>query len=191
MRVERVYYRSNPIYYGTVVGKPVLEDAVIGKVVERVSLPILRTLMPEIVDIELPPEACFQGMAIVSIRKMYPGHAKKVMMALWGLGQLSLTKIIIVVDHDIDVHNINQVIWAVASNVDPQRDVVIIPGSHTDQLDPATPIPGYGSKLGIDATRKLPEENMGTRWPEEVAEDEAVLRKVIDALRREGLSLED
>ena len=188
MRVEKIYYRRDPIYYGTVVGLPVLEDAVIGKAVERISLPILKTIMPEIVDLNLPPHGVFQGIAIVSIRKMYPGHAKKVMLGLWGLGMLSLTKIIIVVDHDIDVHDINQVMWAIASNVDPQRDVVIVPGAHTDELDPATPIPGYGSKLGIDATRKLPEENQGREWPRLVEDDAGYTRDVHMALKE--LSLE-
>ncbi len=187
MRVEKIYYRNDPVYYGTVVGKPVLEDAVIGKAVERISLPILRTLMPEIVDIELPPHGLFQGVAIVSIRKMYPGHAKKVMLGLWGLGMLSLTKIIVVVDADIDVHDPGQVLWAIASHVDPQRDVVVIPAAHTDELDPATPTPGYGSKLGIDATRKLPEEYGGRSWPREVEDNAGMTRDVIEALRELGL----
>ncbi len=187
MRVERVYYRSEPIYYGTVVGLPALEDAVIGKAVERISLPILRTIMPEIVDINLPPYGLFQGIAIVSIRKMYPGHGKKVMLGLWGLGMLSLTKILVVVDHDVNVHDINQVLWAIAANVDPQRDVVIVPAAHTDELDPATPTPGYGSKLGIDATRKLPEEYGGREWPRLVEEDAGLDEDVLRALREIGL----
>ena len=187
MRVERIWMRRDPVYVGTVVGKPVLEDAAIGRSVERIFLPVLRTLLPEIVDISFPEHGVFQGMAIVSIRKTYPGQAKKVMMALWGLGQTSLTKIIIVVDHDIDVHDINQVIWAVSANVDPQRDVVIIPGAHTDHLDPAAPVPGYGSKLGIDATRKLPEENDWREWPPEVEEPPELSRLAEEVLRREGV----
>ncbi len=171
LHVERMYYRDDPIYYGSVVGKPPLEDAVLGKAVERIFLPVLRMLLPEIVEINFPEHGVFQGLAIVSIRKRYPGHAKKVMMALWGLGQTSLTKIIVVVDHDIDPHNLDQVIWAVASHVDPQRDVLVVPHSHADALDPASAAPSYGSKLGIDATRKLPEENRGRPWPDEVEED--------------------
>ncbi|HID40917.1 MAG TPA: menaquinone biosynthesis decarboxylase [Pyrodictium sp.] len=181
LTVERIWMRRDPIYVGTVVGKPPMEDAAIGKAVERVFLPVLRMLLPEIVDLNMPEYGVFQGMAIVSIRKRYPGHAKKVMMALWGLGQMALTKIIIVVDHDIDVHDMNQVIWAVSANVDPQRDVLVVPNTHTDHLDPATPVPSYGSKLGIDATRKLPEENQGRPWPEEVEPDPEVARR-IDAL---------
>ena len=171
MTVERIWFRDNPVYVGTVVGKPLMEDAALGKAVERVFLPILRVMLPEIVDVNLPEHGMFQGIAIVSIRKQYPGHAKKVMMALWGLGQLSLTKIIIVVDHDINVHDIDQVLWAIAAHVDPQRDVVVVPGTHTDHIDPATPVPGYGSKLGIDATRKLPEEYGGKEWPLETEPD--------------------
>ncbi|MET1128253.1 MAG: UbiD family decarboxylase [Thermoproteota archaeon] len=187
MRVERIWMRRDPIYVGTIVGKPPMEDAAIGKAVERVFLPIIRTLLPEVVDINLPEYGVFQGMAIVSIRKTYPGQAKKVMMALWGLGQMALTKILIVVDHDVDVHDLNQVVWAVSSNVDPQRDVVVVPGTHTDHLDPATPVPGYGSKLGIDATRKLPEENAWREWPEPVEPDPEVARKVREILRGEGI----
>ena len=178
MTVERIWRRSDPVFVATVVGKPPMEDAAIGKAVERVFLPLLRMMLPEIVDVNMPEYGVFQGMAIVSIRKQYPGHGKKVMSALWGLGQMSLTKILVVVDHDIDVHDINQVIWAVSAHVDPQRDVIVLPHSHTDQLDPATPTPGYGSKLGIDATRKLPEEYGGREWPREVEPDPRVVEKI-------------
>lgn len=186
-RLERLWFRKDPIYVGTVVGKPVLEDAAIGRAVERIFLPVIRTLVPEVVDMYLPEHGVFQGIAIVSIRKTYPGQAKKVMMALWGLGQLSLTKIIIVVDSDIDVHDLGQVLWAVASHVDPQRDVVVVPGTHTDHLDPATPVPGYGSKLGIDATRKLPEEYEWKEWPREVEPDPRVEERVERVARELGL----
>ncbi len=169
--VETITMRRDPIYYGTVVGKPPLEDAWLGKAAERIFLPVLRFLMPEIVDMNLPPHGLFQGLAVVSIRKRYPGHAKKVMMGLWGLGQMALTKIIIVVDADVNVHDMDQVIYAVSSTVDPQRDVVVVPGTHADVLDHSTPWVGYGSKLGIDATRKLPEEMHGKEWPEEVEAD--------------------
>ncbi len=178
MRVERVYFRSNPIYYGSVTGKPPLEDSVIGCIVERMFKPLLKTLLPEVVDIHFPPHACYQGILIVSIRKSYPGQAKKVMMALWGLTQTSLTKIIVVVDHDINPRDINQVLWAIASNVNPERDVVVIPNTHTDALDPASKAPAYGGKLGIDATRKLREENYGREWPRLVEEDETVYEKI-------------
>ncbi len=178
MTVERVWAREDPVFVATVVGKPPMEDAAIGKAVERVFLPLLRTMLPEIVDLNLPEHGVFQGLAIVSIRKRFPGHGKKVISALWGLGQLSLTKIMVVVDHDIDVHDINQVMWAVAAHVDPQRDVVVLPNAHTDQLDPATPVQGYGSKLGIDATRKLPEEYGGKEWPREVEPDPKTVERI-------------
>ena len=178
MRVERIWMREDPIFVGTIVGKPPLEDAWIGKAVERVFLPILRTVIPEIVEVNFPVHGVFQGLMIVSIKKRYPGQGKKVMNALWGLGQTSLTKIIVVVDWDIDPHDINQVIWAVSSNVNPQRDVVVLNDSHTDHLDPSTPIPGYGSKLGLDATRKFREENDWREWPEEVKQDSGVEESV-------------
>jgi 4-hydroxy-3-polyprenylbenzoate decarboxylase len=176
--VERMYYRDDPIYYGTTVGMPPLEDSVIGKLVERIFLPLLKTIVPEIVDIDFPVYAGFQGMVFVSIKKRYPGQAKKVMNALWGIGQTSLTKIIVVVDHDIDVHDYNKVLWAVSTNVLPHRDVVVMPFTHTDALDPATTASSYGGKIGIDATRKLPEENFGKKWPETVEEDPMVLEKI-------------
>ncbi|MBP1912080.1 UbiD family decarboxylase [Thermococcus stetteri] len=174
---ERVYYRDDPIYYGSVVGKPPLEDAVIGKAIERVFLPMMRMVLPEVVDVNFPEYGVFQGVAIVSIKKRYPGHGKKVLNALWGTGQAALTKVIVVVSEDINPHDINQVIWAIASFVDPQRDVLVIPNAHTDALDPAVPNPPLGSKLGIDATRKLPEE-MGGRVVEEVEEDPEVLKRL-------------
>ncbi len=170
VHVTRMHYRDNPIYYGSVVGLPPLEDAVIGKAVERVFLPLMRMIFPEIVDVNFPVHGVFQGAMIVSIRKRYPGHGKKVISGLWGVGQTSLTKMIIVVDESVDPHNMCQVLWAVTSYVDPQRDVIILGGAHTDMLDPASRAPGYGGKLGIDATRKLPEESGGRRPPRPVSE---------------------
>jgi 4-hydroxy-3-polyprenylbenzoate decarboxylase len=184
-KAKAILRREDPIYYGTVVGKPPLEDAYMGKAVERIFLPILKFLLPEVVDLGLPAHGLFQGVAVVSIRKRFPGHGKKVMFALWGLGHmLSLTKIVIVVDHDVDVHNLNEVLYALAQRVDPQRDVVVVPGAHVDVLDTGAPTPGYGSKLGIDATRKLPEEYGGRPWPEEVAPDPEVAARVRDVVKR-------
>ncbi len=180
---ERVYYRDNPIYYGSVVGKPPLEDAVIGKAIERIFLPLMKVILPEVVDVNFPEYGVFQGVAIVSIKKRYPGHGKKVLTALWGTGQMALTKVIVVVSEDINPHDINQVIWAIASFVNPERDVLIIPKAHTDALDPAVPRPPLGSKLGIDATRKLPEE-MDGRVVEEVEEDPEVLGRLEDLFQK-------
>ncbi|MEP0824889.1 MAG: menaquinone biosynthesis decarboxylase [Nitrososphaera sp.] len=150
--------RQNPIYLTTVVGKPVLEDAYIGKVIERSFLPLIQMFHPEVVDFSMPAAGWFQGLAIMSIKKQYPGQAKKVMMGLWGMGQLALTKMFIVVDHDVNVHDINDVIWAVTTRADPARDTVIINNTPTDTLDPASPLVNLGSKLGIDATTKTREE---------------------------------
>jgi 4-hydroxy-3-polyprenylbenzoate decarboxylase len=126
---------------------------------------------PEVVDFSMPPSGWFQGLGIISIRKRYPGQAKKVMMGLWGLGQLSLTKIFIVVDHDVNVHNIEDVIWAVTTKSDPKRDTMIIENVPTDTLDPASPLLNYGSKMGIDATTKWKEEGFFREIQEEVTVD--------------------
>jgi 4-hydroxy-3-polyprenylbenzoate decarboxylase len=150
--------RKNPIYLTTVVGKPILEDAYIGKVIEQSFLPLIQMFQPEVIDFSMPASGWFQGLAIISIKKKYPGQAKKVMMGLWGMGQLSLTKIFVVVDHAINVHNINEVIWAITTKSDPKRDIIIIDNTPTDTLDPASPILNLGSKMGIDATTKTREE---------------------------------
>jgi 4-hydroxy-3-polyprenylbenzoate decarboxylase len=151
--------RSNkPVYLTTVVGKPVLEDAYIGKVIERSFLPLIQMFQPEVVDFSMPPAGWFQGLAVFSIKKRYAGQARKVMMGLWGMGQLSLTKIFAVVDHDINVHDMNEVIWAITTRADPKRDTMIIDNTPTDTLDPASPLVNLGSKMGIDATTKWKEE---------------------------------
>jgi 4-hydroxy-3-polyprenylbenzoate decarboxylase len=164
--------RQKPIYLTTIVGKPILEDAFIGKVVERSFLPLIKMFQPEVVDFSMPASGWFQGMAIISIKKRYPGQAKKVMMGLWGLGQLALTKIFIVVDEDINVHDINDVIWAITTRADAARDVIIIDNAPTDTLDPASPLLNLGSKLGIDATQKTKEEGYQREIQELVLVDE-------------------
>ena len=150
--------RKDPIYVTTVVGKPILEDAYIGKVIERSFLPLIQMLQPEVVDYSMPAAGWFQGLAIISIKKRYPGQAKKVMMGLWGMGQLSLTKMFVVVDDDINVHDMNDVIWAITTRTDAARDTIIINNTPTDTLDPASPLVNLGSKMGIDATQKTKEE---------------------------------
>jgi len=176
--VECITHRENPIYHATVVGKPPMEDAWLGKATERIFLPIIRFMHPEIVDINLPVEGCFHNLAIVSIKKRYPGHAKKVMFALWSMGMLSLTKIVIVVDDDVNVHDMREVIWAVTTRFDPAKDVVIIPDCPIDSLDHATYKPNLGGKLGIDATKKWREEGYEREWPEVVEMDKDVKAKV-------------
>jgi len=168
-----IMQRKKPIYLTTIVGKPIVEDAYIGKVIERSFLPLLRMFQPEVVDFAMPPAGWFQGFAIISIKKRYPGQAKKVMMGLWGLGQLALTKIFVVVDEDINVHDINDVIWAITTRADAARDMMIINNTPTDTLDPASPLVNFGSKLGIDATQKTKEEGYEREIPELVKVDDA------------------
>jgi 4-hydroxy-3-polyprenylbenzoate decarboxylase len=180
-RITAITHRENPIYHTTIVGKPPMEDAWLGKATERIFLPILKMIHPEIVDINLPIEAAFHNLAIVSIRKRYPGHAKKVMFSLWGTGMLSLTKVVVIVDDDVNVHNMQEVLWAVTSRFDPARDVVIIPEAPTDSLDHSAYRQNLAGKLGIDATKKWREEGYEREWPDAVEMSEDVKRK-IDAI---------
>lgn len=173
-----IMMRKNPIYLTTVVGKPILEDAYIGKVIERSFLPLVRLFQPEVVDFSMPPAGWFQGLAIVSIKKRYPGQAKKVMMGLWGMGQLSLTKILILVDQDVNVHDMNDVIWAVTTRADPKRDTMLIDNAPTDTLDPASPLLNLGSKMGIDATKKMKEEGYERPIQEEALPNESTVSLV-------------
>jgi 4-hydroxy-3-polyprenylbenzoate decarboxylase len=176
--------RKNPIYLTTVVGKPILEDAYIGKVIERSFLPLVQMFHPEVVDFSMPAAGWFQGLAIMSIKKQYPGQAKNVMMGLWGMGQLALTKMFIVVDSDVNVHDINDVIWAVTTRADPARDTVIINNTPTDTLDPASPLVNLGSKLGIDATTKWKEEGY-TREIQQLAVVDEETKALVDKKWRE------
>jgi 4-hydroxy-3-polyprenylbenzoate decarboxylase len=164
--------RKDPIYVTTVVGKPILEDAYIGKVIERSFLPLIQMLQPEVVDYNMPSAGWFQGLAIISIKKRYPGQAKKVMMGLWGMGQLSLTKTFVVVDDDINVHDMNDVIWAITTRADAARDTIIINNTPTDTLDPASPLVNLGSKMGIDATQKTKEEGYEREIQQQVKVDD-------------------
>jgi len=164
--------RKDPIYVTTVVGKPVLEDAYIGKVIERSFLPLIQMFHPEVVDYSMPAAGWFQGLAIISIKKRYPGQAKKVMLGLWGMGQLSLTKTFVVVDDDIDVHDMNDVIWAITTRADAARDTIIINNTPTDTLDPASPLVNLGSKMGIDATQKTKEEGYDREIQQQVKVDD-------------------
>src|SRR6201997_52344 len=164
--VTAITMRNGAIYPSIVVGKPPQEDAWLAKATERIFLPAVRTTLPEVVDYDLPVAGVFHNMAIVSIKKAFPGHAAKVMHALWGLGMLSLTKCVVVVDADVDVHDYAQVMFYAGANVDPKRDVILSEGP-LDHLDHAPERQFFGGKLGIDATAKWPEE--GARpWPEEI-----------------------
>src|SRR5574338_226736 len=172
--------RQKPIYLTTIVGKPILEDAYVGKVIERSFLPLIRMFHPEVVDFAMPAAGWFQGMAIISIKKRYPWQAKKVMMGLWGMVQLALTKMFVVVDEDVNVHDLNDVVWAITTRSDAARDTVIINNTPTDTLDPASPLVNLGSKLGIDATQKTKEEGYQREIQELVKSDEST-KKIVDS----------
>ncbi|KFD41514.1 hypothetical protein DK28_0208430 [Peptococcaceae bacterium SCADC1_2_3] len=159
--------RKNPIYPATVVGRPPMEDAFMGKATERIFLPLIKLQLPEVIDLNMPFEGVFHNCVLVSIKKSYPGQAKKVMYALWGMGLMMLVKLIIVVDSDVDVQNLSEVGWRVFNNIDPKRDVVIVEGP-LDALDHASPLPYFGGKMGIDATRKGPGEGHMREWPPDI-----------------------
>jgi 4-hydroxy-3-polyprenylbenzoate decarboxylase len=175
-----ITHRKNPIYAATIVGKPPMEDAWMGKAVERIFLPAMKMAIPELVDVHLPVEAVFHNLMIVSIRKSYPGQARKVMHAIWSLGQAMFTKCIIVVDEDCDVQNIAEVVLRVANNIDPERDIQFTLGP-VDSLDHSSRLPNYGSKMGIDATRKWKAEGFDRPWPSMIEMDRETKAK-IDAL---------
>ncbi len=165
-----ITHRKNPIYATTIVGKPPMEDAWMGKAVERIFLPLMKLTIPEIVDVNLPIEGVFHNLMLVSIRKSYPGQARKVMNAIWSLGQAMFTKCIVVVDEDVDVQNIADVTLKVFNHIDPERDIQFTMGP-IDSLDHASRFPNYGSKMGIDATRKWASEGFTRPWPEEIVMD--------------------
>ncbi|MGH9516346.1 MAG: UbiD family decarboxylase [Terriglobales bacterium] len=166
-----VTHRNNPIYATTIVGKPPQEDAYMGKAVERIFLPLMKLTIPELVDINLPIEGVFHNLMIVSIRKSYPGQARKVMNAIWSLGQAMFTKCVIVVDEDVNVHDIGEVTLKVLNHIDPERDIQFTLGP-IDSLDHASRLPNFGSKMGIDATRKWESEGFARPWPDEILMDE-------------------
>jgi 4-hydroxy-3-polyprenylbenzoate decarboxylase len=168
--VTCVTHRKNPIYATTVVGKPPQEDAWMGKAVERIFLPLMKLTIPELVDINLPIEGVFHNLMVVSIRKSYPGQARKVMNAIWSLGQAMFTKCIIVVDEDVNVQDLADVTLKVLNNIDPERDIQFTMGP-IDSLDHAARLANYGSKMGIDATRKWTTEGFGRPWPDEIVMD--------------------
>jgi len=165
--VECITRKKSPVYPATVVGKPTMEDCFLAKATERIFLPMLKMFLPEIADINLPMEGCFHNFAIVSIKKSYPGHARKVMNALWGMGQMMFTKVILVIDDDADPHDIPTVAWKAFNNVDPERDIIITRGP-LDVLDHSCNLIGYGGKMGIDATRKWKTEGYQRQWPGEI-----------------------
>ncbi|MCD6255052.1 MAG: menaquinone biosynthesis decarboxylase [Deltaproteobacteria bacterium] len=172
-----ITHRKDLIYPATIVGRPPMEDCYMAKATERIFLPLIKKQLPEIIDINLPIEGVFHNLALVSIDKRYPGHAKKVMHALWGLGQMMFTKIIIVFDKEVDVQNISEALWRLGNNIDPKRDIIFSEGP-VDALDHAAPQPLFGSKMGIDATRKWKEEGFKRQWPDVVEMDKEIKEKI-------------
>jgi 4-hydroxy-3-polyprenylbenzoate decarboxylase len=173
-------HRKDPLYLTTIVGPPPQEDYFIGHAIERVFLPVMKMQHPEIVDIAMPAEGIFQNLMIVAIRKSYPGHARKTMNAIWSLGQAMFTKVVVVVDHDVNVQNHSEVVWKALCAIDPERDIQFVIGP-VDTLDHAARRQDFGSKMGIDATRKWAEEGYTGRWPDEIKMDDGTKRRV-DAL---------
>jgi len=181
-----ITHRKNPIYATTIVGPPPMEDFYMGKAVERIFLPLMRLQLPEIRDICMPAEGIFHNMILVSMRKSYPLHARKVMHAIWGLGQAMFSKCIVVVDEDVNVQNVSEVAWKALNNIDPERDIQFVLGP-IDSLDHSSRLPNYGSKMGVDATRKWKEEGFVRPWPDVIRMSDDVKQRVDQLWKRAGL----
>lgn len=188
--IECITRKKSPVYPATVVGKPPMEDCFLAKATERIFLPMLKMFLPEIVDINLPMEGSFHNFAIVSIRKSYPGHARKVMNALWGMGQMMFTKVILVIDDDTDPHDIPRVAWKAFNNVDPERDIIITKGP-LDVLDHSPNLTGYGGKMGIDATKKWKSEGYLREWPDEIVMNKNIKDLVTKRWKEYGFTDQD
>jgi 4-hydroxy-3-polyprenylbenzoate decarboxylase len=184
--IECVTHRKKPIYATTIVGPPPMEDFYMGKAIERIFLPLMRLQLPEIRDISMPAEGIFHNLILVAIRKTYPGHARKVMHAIWGLGQAMFSKCIVVVDEDVDVQNTGEVAWKALNNIDPERDIQFVMGP-VDSLDHSSRLPNYGSKMGIDATKKWPEEGFTRPWPDVIRMPDEVRERVAALWKKAGL----
>lgn len=184
--VTCITHRKDPIYPCTIVGPPPMEDFYMGKAIERIFLPLMQMQLPEVRDMCMPAEGVFHNLMLVSMRKSYPGHARKVMHAIWGLGQAMFTKVIVVVDEDVDVQNVREVAWKALNNIDPQRDIEFALGP-VDSLDHASRLANFGSKMGVDATRKWPHEGFDRRWPDVIAMSPEVKQRVAELWKRAGL----
>jgi 4-hydroxy-3-polyprenylbenzoate decarboxylase len=187
VHVTAVTMRRDPIYATTIVGRPPMEDFYLGHATERIFLPLLKLTTPEIVDYHMPAEGGFHNLVFVSIDKRYPGHADKVMHALWGQGLMSLAKVLVVVDKEVNVRNPTEAWWVALNNIDPERDVRFTMGP-VDVLDHASRAFTYGSKMGIDATRKWPEEGFTRSWPRVIRMDDATRRRIDELWPSLGLS---
>jgi 4-hydroxy-3-polyprenylbenzoate decarboxylase len=186
--VTCVTQRREPIYLTTIVGPPPQEDFYMGHAVERIFLPVMKMQYPEIVDVAMPAEGVFHNLMIVAIRKSYPGHARKIMNAIWSLGQAMFTKVIVVVDHDVNVQDFREVTWKALCAIDPERDVQFSLGP-ADTLDHASRRQDFGSKIGVDATRKWPEEGHDRPWPDEIVMDARTKKRVDGIWKDLGLNL--
>jgi 4-hydroxy-3-polyprenylbenzoate decarboxylase len=184
--VTCVTQRKDPIYAATIVGPPPMEDFYMGQAVGRIFLPLMKLQLPEVRDINMPAEGVFHNLILISIRKSYPGHARKVMHAIWGLGQAMFSKCIVVVDEEVDVQNVREVAWKALNNIDPQRDIEFCLGP-VDSLDHASRLPNFGSKMGVDATRKWPQEGFTRPWPGVLKMDSDVQRRVDQLWAEAGL----
>jgi len=184
--VQAITHRKNPIYATTIVGPPPMEDFYMGKAIERIFLPLMRLQLPEVRDICMPAEGIFHNLLIVAIRKSYAGHARKVMHAIWGLGQAMFSKCIVVVDEDVDVQNLSEVAWKALNHIDPERDIQFVMGP-VDSLDHSSRLPDYGSKMGIDATKKWKQEGFLRPWPGVIAMPKEVKQRVDELWRKAGL----
>jgi len=185
-RVHCITQRKDPVYLTTIVGPPPQEDFFIGHAIERIFLPVMKMQYPEIADVAMPAEGIFHNLMIISIRKSYPGHARKIMNAIWSLGQAMFTKVIVVVDRDVDVHNYREVVWKALCAIDPERDVQFTLGP-VDTLDHAARTQDFGSKMGIDATRKWPTEGFSRPWPDEIKMDWGVKARIDQLWKSLGL----
>ncbi len=179
-------HRKNPIYSTTIVGRPPMEDCHMGRAVERIFLPLMQLQLPEIADVHMPWEGIFHNLMLISIRKSYPGHARKVMNAIWSLGQAMFTKCIVVVDDDVNVQDVREVAWKALNHIDPERDIQFMLGP-VDSLDHASRLPNFGSKMGIDATRKWPSEGITRPWPDEIRMDPRIKALVDGKWEKLGL----
>ena len=181
-----ITHRKDPIYATTIVGPPPMEDFYMGKTIERVFLPLMRLQLPEVVDMSMPAEGIFHNLMLISIRKSYPGQARKVMNSIWGLGQAMFTKCIVVVDEDVDVQNYSEVTWKALNNIDPERDIQFTLGP-IDSLDHSSRLLNFGSKMGIDATKKWPEEGFQRPWPDVLEMDADVKERVDGICKKLGI----
>jgi 4-hydroxy-3-polyprenylbenzoate decarboxylase len=187
VHVTAVTMRKNPVYATTIVGRPPMEDFYLGHATERIFLPLLKLTIPEIVDYHMPAEGIFHNLVFISIRKEYPGQAFKVMNAMWGQGLMSLAKVLVVVDHWVDVRNPQEAWWVALNNIDPERDARFTMGP-VDVLDHSSRAFTYGSKMGLDATKKLPEEGFSRNWPPLIEMDDTTKRRVDGMWERLGLN---